>query len=45
MDGAAGVESDAALRVTFDPSLKLEFHGSRVMSDAGVALASKKAPP
>src|SRR5215207_8335944 len=28
MDGAAGEESDAALRVTFDPRLKLEFHGS-----------------
>src|SRR5215212_3457339 len=36
MDGAAGEEGDAALRVTFDPRLKLEFHGSRVASDAGL---------
>src|SRR3954468_9423193 len=35
MDGAAGEESNAALRVTFDPRVKLEFHGSRVTSDAG----------
>src|SRR5919202_3308631 len=36
MDGAAGEASDAALRVSFDPRLKLEFHGSKVTSDAGL---------
>src|SRR5215218_1232517 len=36
MDRAAGEAYEAALRVTFDPRLKLEFHGSRVTSDAGL---------
>jgi hypothetical protein len=36
MDGAAGEAEGVALRVTFDPRLKLEFHGSKVTSDAGL---------
>ena len=36
MDGAAGEAHEATLRVTFDPRVKLEFHGSRVTSDAGL---------
>ncbi len=36
MGGAAGEEGTAALRVTFDPRLKLEFHGLRLTSDAGL---------
>ena len=36
MDGAAGEAQGAALRVTFDHRLKLEFHGSKVTSDAGL---------
>src|SRR5215211_2579320 len=36
MGGVAGEAERAALRVTFDPRLKLEFHGSSVPSDAGL---------
>jgi len=36
MDRATGEAQEATLRVAFDPSLKLEFHVSRVTSDAGL---------
>src|SRR5215211_2631269 len=36
MDGAAGEDDNATLRVAFDPRLKLEFHASKVTSDGGL---------
>ena len=36
MEHPAGEASEVDLRVAFDRRLKLEFHGSKVTSDAGL---------